>query len=249
MDLDRKPFQGVLNIVRFNRWKYIFSLFLLLIMSCIYLNSNSLYQSIFLVLILVLAFFLSVSLLISYIVYDYSSLYQLPWLPNLEKQNVLNVNAGFDEISDFLKEKYPEITLIKSDFFNSERHTEPSIQRARKIYPPQSDVVLINTEKIDFESDMFDSILLFFAAHEVRNEQERIAFFKELNRILKPEGKIYITEHLRDWVNFIPYSVGFFHFYSKNNWSKIVHSSDLKIEKEIKTTPFVSTFILTKNGN
>jgi hypothetical protein len=78
---------------------------------------------------------------------------------------------------------------------------------------------------------------------------ERIAFFKELNRILKPEGKIYITEHLRDWVNFIPYSVGFFHFYSKNNWSKIVHSSDLKIEKEIKTTPFVSTFILTKNGN
>ena len=90
---------------------------------------------------------------------------------------------------------------------------------------------------------------MFFAAHEVRNEQERIAFFKELNRILKPEGKIYITEHLRDWVNFIPYSVGSFHFYSKNNWSKIVHSSDLKIEKEIKTTPFVSTFILTKNGN
>ena len=249
MDLDRKPFQGVLNIVRFNRWKYIFSLFLLLIMSCIYLNSNSLYQTIWLILILFLVFLLSVSLLISYVVYDYSALYQLPLLPNLQKQNVLNVNAGFDEISDFLKEKYSEITLIKSDFFDSERHTEPSIQRARKIYPPQSDIVLINTEKIDFESNKFDSILLFFAAHEVRNEQERIAFFKELNRILKPEGKIYITEHLRDWVNFIPYSVGFFHFYSKNNWSKIVHSSDLKIEKEIKTTPFVSTFILTKNGN
>lgn len=249
MDLDRKPFQGVLNIIRFNCWKYIFSLFLLLVMCCLYLNSNSLYQTIFLILILVLAFFLSISLLISYVVYDYSALYQLPWLPNLERQNVLNVNAGFDEISDFLKEKYPEITLIKSDFFDSERHTEPSIQRARKIYPPQSDIVLINTEKIDFESNKFDSILLFFAAHEVRNEQERIAFFKELNRILKPEGKIYITEHLRDWVNFIPYSVGFVHFYSKNNWSKIVHSSDLKIEKEIKTTPFVSTFILTKNGN
>lgn len=249
MDLDRKPFQGVLNIIRFNRWKYIFSLFLLLIMSCVYLNSNSLFETIWLILILVLVFFLSVSLLISYVVYDYSALYQLPWLPNLEKQNVLNVNAGFDEISNFLKVKYPEITLVKSDFFDSERHTEPSIQRARRIYSQQSDVVLINTEKIDFESNMFDSIILFFAAHEVRNEQERIAFFKELNRILKLEGKIYITEHLRDWVNFIPYSVGFFHFYSKNSWSKIVHSSDLNIEKEIKTTPFVSTFILTKNGS
>lgn len=248
MDLDRKPFQGVLNIIRFNSWKYIFSLFLLLVMCCLYLNSNSLYQTIFLVLILVFTFFLSISLLISYIVYDYSALYQLPWLPNLEKQNVLNVNAGFDEISDFLKEKYPEITLIKSDFFDSERHTEPSIQRARKIYPPHSDVVLINTEKNDFESNKFDLIILFFAAHEVRNEQERIAFFKELSRVLKPEGKIYITEHLRDWVNFIPYSVGFFHFYSKNSWSKTFKSSDLKIEKEIKTTPFVSTFILTKNG-
>ena len=164
------------------------------------------------------------------------SLAEAFWLKLVDQLRLFNVSLE-------------SIKRIKSDFFDSERHTEPSIQRARKIYPPQSDVVLINTEKIDFESDMFDSILLFFAAHEVRNEQERIAFFKELNRILKPEGKIYITEHLRDWVNFIPYSVGFFHFYSKNNWSKIVHSSDLKIEKEIKTTSFVSTFILTKNGN
>jgi len=249
MDLDRKPFQGVLNIIRFNSWKYIFSLTLLLVACCLYFYSNPLCHSLLLVLILVIVFFLSISILISYCIYDYSTLYHLTWLPNLEKHTVLNVNAGFDEVSDFLKVKFPEISLVKSDFFDSKRHTEPSIKRARKIYPPQADLVSIKTEKIDFESNKFDSIILFFAAHEVRNEQERIAFFKELNRVLKNDGKIYVTEHLRDWVNFIPYSFDIFHFYSKNNWYKTFKLSDLKIEKEIKTTPFVTTFILTKNGN
>ncbi|MFM7683758.1 MAG: methyltransferase, partial [Bacteroidota bacterium] len=90
MDLDRKPFQGVLNIIRFNSWKYIFSLTLLLVACCLYFYSNPVYQSLLLVLILVIAFFLSDSILISYYIYDYSSLYHLSWLLNIEKQSVLN---------------------------------------------------------------------------------------------------------------------------------------------------------------
>ena len=99
------------------------------------------------------------------------------------------------------------------------------------------------------ESNSADKILLILAAHEIRNGNERIAFFKELNRIIKPTGQIYVTEHLRDTANFIAYNIGFFHFYSKKSWLDTFAKANLAISQEIKQTPFISTFILVKNGN
>jgi hypothetical protein len=44
------------------------------------------------------------------------------------------------------------------------------------------------------------------------------------------------------------YNFGFFHFHSKNTWLKTFHRSGLTITNEIKITPFITTFILDKNG-
>ena len=98
---------------------------------------------------------------------------------------------------------------------------------------------------------MTRSILVFviLAAHEIREEQERIQFFKELRRIVKSKGSIYITEHLRDIPNFLAYNIGFFHFYTRSTWLKTFQKAALNVEKEIKITPFISTFILSKNGS
>jgi hypothetical protein len=90
---------------------------------------------------------------------------------------------------------------------------------------------------------------LFLAAHEIRNDSERIIFFKELSRILTPEGKVIVTEHLRDIPNFLTYNIGFLHFHSKATWYKTFATAGLAVNKEIKTTPFISTFILTKYGS
>jgi len=70
-----------------------------------------------------------------------------------------------------------------------------------------------------------------------------------LHRIIKPDGEIYISEHLRDTANFIAFTIGFLHFYSKNTWFKTFSTAKLSLKKEIKTTLFTSTFILHKNGN
>ena len=107
----------------------------------------------------------------------------------------------------------------------------------------------VSTEKLPFQDNSFDFSLAILAAHEIRNKEERVLFFKELNRVTKPSGQIFITEHLRDLNNFLAYNIGFFHFHSHSEWSEIFEKANVKVEKEIKITPFISTFILSKNGN
>ena len=249
MEIKRKPFQGVLNIVRFNRLKYLLSGFLIVFL----LSINSLippyFQFISLLLVIVIGFFITFSLLISYLIYDCSSLYQLKWIPDLNSKDVLNINAGFDEVSGILQGKSPSLKLTISDFFNLQKHTERAIRRARAIYPILPNTIAVDTHHLPFSDHSFDYVIAFFSAHEIRDKNERVTFFKEINRVLKPGGKIYVTEHLRDVANFIPYSIGFFHFYPKNTWIQTFTQSNLKIDEDVKITPFVTTFILSKDGD
>src|SRR5690606_22198176 len=99
---------------------------------------------------------------------------------------------------------------------------------------------------LPFPDSSFDYCLAIFSAHEIRNEDERKAFFSELSRISKSEGQIIVTEHLRDLNNFMAYTIGFFHFHSKSSWLKIFEASSLKVKQTIKSTPFITTFILEK---
>jgi ubiquinone/menaquinone biosynthesis C-methylase UbiE len=101
---------------------------------------------------------------------------------------------------------------------------------------------------LPFADNSFNKVLAIFSAHEIRNDEERVAFFKELRRVTKPSGQILVTEHLRDVNNFLAYTVGFMHFFSKASWRDTFRKSDLNIVEEIKTTAFVTTFILAKNG-
>ena len=161
---------------------------------------------------------------------------------------VLNINAGFDETSEIIKEKFPNTQLVVCDFYDESKHTEISIKRARNTYPSYPNTFAVTSDSLPFLNESFDSIIAIFSAHEIRNDQERIQFFSELNRVLKKNGKVYITEHLRDFPNFIAYTIGFFHFHSGRTWRKTFSASQFKISKKLKTTPFVNTFILEKNG-
>ncbi|MEP2239503.1 MAG: methyltransferase domain-containing protein [Maribacter sp.] len=239
----------MINILRFNWHFYVIAAVLLLfalglqIIAPFYLQ-RILFWSALLGIITII-----VSLLVSYYIYDYSSLYQLSWLPNLNDKKVLNINAGFDETSEIIRGDFPNIDLTICDFYDSEKHTEVSIERARLLYPPSSNTVKVNTHNLPFKDKTFSVVIAMFSAHEIRNTEERELFFKELKRVMKEDGQIFVTEHLRDSYNFIAYTIGFFHFYSKSNWLKIFKNGGLRLVKEGKTTPFVSTFILQKNGD
>ena len=47
--------------------------------------------------------------------------------------NITNINAGFDETSYILDDKFPNATIKAFDFYDAEKHTEASIKRARKV--------------------------------------------------------------------------------------------------------------------
>jgi ubiquinone/menaquinone biosynthesis C-methylase UbiE len=245
----RKPFQGVGNIIRFNWHFYVLSLsaiiFLLILAN--YLNEN--YKSYLYLFCFFIFLPIFISLCVSYYVYDVSKLYSLNWIDDSDKKiNIININAGFDETSVLLKEKFAFAQLAVLDFYDSTKHTEISIMRARNAYPPHPNTITVTTNQLPFEDNSADKIFVIFAAHEIRNDEERIVFFKELKRILKPNGQIIVTEHLRDIPNFLAYNIGFLHFYSKQTWIITFLSANLNLKKEQKITSFISTFTLTKNG-
>lgn len=246
----RKPFQGIVNIVRFNWHLYAIALSIILVLFFIACYLDKSFQTIIYVFCFLIFMTTFISLLASFYVYDFSELYKLYWIEKNDKEKtILNINAGFDETSQLLSEKFDTAKLVVLDFYNPEKHTEVSIKRARKAYTPFPNTKEIETTNLKLDDNSVDKIIVIFSAHEIRDENERLLFFKELNRIINLRGQIYITEHLRDIPNFLVYNIGSFHFYSKASWRKTFQATNLTITKEIKLNPFVSNFILEKNGN
>ena len=249
MSMKRTRYQGVLNIVRFNPYFFIMSFVAgLVLMASMFLSSG--WFSTLLGLCLVgLTYSLVVSLAISHWIYDLSHIYRIPWVRDTatdRKSTWLNINAGFDEITPTLRNKFPHVRLRTMDFYDPLKHTEPSIARARSIYPPPGETEKISCHSLPTEDVSVDRIIAMFSLHEIRGRSERVTMLRELHRVLDDEGEIYITEHLRDMQNFAAYSLGAFHFHTRKEWLNNFRASKLMVKDEMKTTPFVTTFILTK---
>lgn len=248
MGLDRKPLQGVLNIIRFNWQFYVIAGLVIAVLGASVDFIPEPFRMLVVLGTILAALMISISLIGSFYIYDISNLYKFPWLPNLDAKTVLNINAGFDETSSLLKKKHPAVELTVCDFYDPEKHTEVSIKRARNAYPPLEGTISVSTEKLPLADHSFDTTLAFFSAHEIRDSGERVQFFKELARVTKPNGEIIVTEHLRDLNNFAIYTVGFFHFHSCGTWRDTFQQANLAVTEEIKTTRFITTFVLAKTG-
>jgi hypothetical protein len=243
----RKPFQGVGNIIRFN-WHFyaIAALFisLLLVMSEFFYPD---YRHVFLLVAFAVVFSTTVSLFVSYYVYDVSDLYNFTWTEKLKAQQpaaIVNIHAGFDETSAIISHIFPRASLFVFDFYDAAKHTEVSIARARKAYAPFPGTISINTANLPLKSNNVGFIFNIFALHEIRNREERIAFLKMQKEKLKPNGRCIVVEHLRNVPNFLAYNIGFFHFLSQTEWLNNFREAGLAVVETATHTPFVSVFIL-----
>ena len=247
MERIRTPFQGVWNIVRFNWHLYALAIALLTLTLFAIPYLPGTLAAIAIAGCCAILLSLSVSLIVSHYIYDRSSLYQLNFIDGISVtgyDSLVNIHAGFDETSVLLQDKYPGAHLSVFDFYDPAKHTEISIKRARKAWPAFTGTQQITTGKLPLQDRSVHVIFLLFAAHEIRNDAERIAFFQELQRVLQPGGRIVITEHLRDLPNFLAYNIGFFHFLPRSVWMNTFSRSGFTTAQEIKTTPFITTFIL-----
>ena len=242
----RKPFQGVWNIIRFN-WHFyaISAIGIIAVLGA--LPYLPLFLNGFILLIITFSLLtIVVSLIISYYIYDVSNLYDLSWIKSeVKNPTIVNINAGFDETSGLIKSKIPDVHLKVLDFYDPLKHTEVSIKRARKAYPEIPGTISVTTQKIPLKTDSVDIVVAMLSAHEIRANEERIQFFKELRRIKKLDGQLYVIEHLRDVPNFLAYNIGFLHFHSRKTWEQTFEAANLKVVEEIKITPFISKFKLT----
>jgi ubiquinone/menaquinone biosynthesis C-methylase UbiE len=246
MELKRRKFQGVLNILSFNRHFYVIGLMVLAftLAALLFFKVPN-----FWIWIMAAAFLygLIMPLVTSAYVYDFSGYYDFKWLKKLhltdqKPKQIVNINAGFDETSFILKSNFPEATLKVFDFYNAKQHTEPAIVRARKVSMVYPDTLQIKSDEIPLEDQSVDIIFLLSAAHEIRTHKEKVAFLRECHRICKPNGNIITVEHLRDFPNFFAFTIGFTHFFSKKVWEKAFQEAGFSSFEERKFTPFMSIF-------
>lgn len=151
MERMRSPFQGVSNIIRFNWHFYVLSAGLIFLLSGLKTIAPHPYDVYLTVLAVLTAVSVLLSLLTSFYIYDVSSLYILSWLDFINSdrcQEMVTIHAGFDETSALLQRKFPKANLHVFDFYNPELHTEVSIKRARKAYPPYPGTTAIETSAI-----------------------------------------------------------------------------------------------------
>ncbi len=183
MEIKRRNFQGVLNILSFNRHFYVYGLItLVLIIGSRHIISWP--DSLYLVVIFAFIYGLIMPLLVSAYVYDFSGFYTFDWLKkmNIEdtKDNLnLNINAGFDETSFIIAKLLPLSKLQVYDFYNASQHTEPAIIRARKVSLVYPNTRQINSNSIPLPDHSVDNVFLISAIHEIRRHDEKLQFLKE----------------------------------------------------------------------
>jgi len=246
MEEKRRKFQGVLNILSFNRHFYTFGLTVLAVLFV----SHFLIRWPDIVFWLIVAAFLYgliMPLIVSAYVYDFSGYYKFHWLKNLIADDervklIINVNAGFDETSFIIKNKFPQSDLKVFDFYNAKQHTEPAIKRARKVSLVYPDTQQVASNSIPLKDKTVDIVFLLSALHEIRSHEEKVQFLKECYRLCKPDGKVIMVEHLRDFANFLAFSIGFTHFFSRSAWKKAFERAGFSSFQESKFTPFMSIF-------
>ncbi len=166
MERIRKPLQGVKNIIRFNWHFYLLSLGLILLTSLLnifFSGSYLIYGKMLLCSLIIVTTIISI--LISFYIYDLSDLYKLQWLDRVAmgtKGQIVNIHSGFDETSILLKEKFPDAELTVLDFYDPLKHTEISIKRARKAYPPFENTISVSTRDLALNDDSADNIFVIF---------------------------------------------------------------------------------------
>lgn len=249
--LKRGAFQGVWTIIRFNWHLHAIATASIAILVAGAVFLSGLPALVCGVLAMAAASCVLVSLLATWHAYDASGLYQLSWItPELKHaRHAANIHAGFDETTALLKSAFPDVDWRVFDFYDPSRHTEISIRRARRAHPPQPDTMAIRTDHIPLPDSSLDLALLMLAAHEIRDHDERVAFFRELKRVIEPGGRVIVTEHLRDPANIAAYTIGAWHFHSRAEWLSTFREGGFRVSREFHNNLLITTFVLEPDAN
>lgn len=245
----RHPYQGVLQIVRFNWPRYLVPTACIGAAAFVHPLLTPQGSILLLAATVPLMFWTFSSVLVSHYIYDCSRLYDLAWLPRAVKRSPrrwLSIHCGFDEFSPLLAAQFPTAAGQQIDIFDPHSMTENSIRRARRAQLGMAYPVTARFDALPFKSGIFDTVFCIFAAHELRRRDDRVRLFAEIGRLLDAGGALVLVEHLRDWPNFLAFGPGFLHFHSWRAWQHAASEAGLKLRSEFPFTPFVRIAIFRR---
>jgi len=245
--LTRKPYQGVMQILRFNWRMYLATaggvLGAALVWPLLHADGRA-------ALVLCAApplFWMVASLAVSHYVYDRFPLYDLHWLERAlthAPRRWINIHAGWDETSGLLRAVFPDAIGEAVDLFDPRVMTEASIRRAHRSGAVPVSATPARYDALPFENATVGAAFVIFAAHELRRKEQRMKFFREISRVLTRSGECLVVEHARDRWNFLAFGPGFLHFFPQREWRRAAQQAGLAVRNEFELTQFVHVFVL-----
>ncbi len=247
--MTRGPYQGVVQILQFNRRMYAATTAALVgcWLAAAFLPAAG--RIALLIASAPAAFWLAMSLAVSHYVYDRFPLYDLGWLERAllrTPRRWLNVHSGWDETSELLESVFPGADGQVADIFDPQVMTEISIRRAHRMNRSAMISKPARYDALPFGAGTFDAAFAIFAAHELRRLDQRVQLFREIARILVAGGEFVLIEHARDWRNFLAFGPGFLHFFSPHAWRSVARGAGLMVRTEFRMTPFVRVYLLRR---
>jgi SAM-dependent methyltransferase len=245
----RGPFDGVLQIVRYNWSLYVAAIFgsVFVVGLVVVVHPPTVLAGLLVLGAVAALFWLALSLAVSHYVYDRSDLYRWQWIRERIAPNpghVVNIHAGLDETSVALQEMYPAAEVTILDIYDAADMPEPSIARARREDRSRLASVKADFRKLPLLTASADLVTVIFVAHELRRPASKEAFFRDLARVIKPGGSVLLVEHLRDAWNLLAFGPGAFHFFPRSEWLRVAGVCGFRLEAEIRRTPFVRALVL-----
>jgi SAM-dependent methyltransferase len=191
------------------------------------------------------------SVVASWIVYDWSRLSRWEWIREalaFRPHTWLNLHSGFDESTPAVQRLLAPSPGRVFDIFDPVEMSEPSISRARRVCRPAVEAEPVDFRRLPAAEASIDVAFLLMSAHELRSETARGTLFGELHRVLSPDGRLIVAEHLRDWANFAAFGPGFLHFFSRRTWARSFARARFVIDREFAITPFIRVFVLRRSA-
>lgn len=245
--MKRGRLQGVLAIVRFNWPFYVASCLVIIAGALLGLHLSGWLAAIVLTGVAIAFWLTLASLFASWWVYDASDLHRYGWLSGAAGKSSgrwINAHSGFDETTLALKERLPGEWIVL-DHFDPVCMSEPSIHRAKKLYPPLPGTLASPFDRWPVENASIDGICGLLAIHELRTHADRVKWFAEARRVLTDDGRVILIEHVRDAANFIVFGPGFLHFHSVRTWRRSWQEAGFRLSESFRISPWLRVFILT----
>jgi ubiquinone/menaquinone biosynthesis C-methylase UbiE len=196
-------------------------------------------------------------LVASFFVYDWGNRREydrLAELGNLAQANVvIDITCGKLRGTRGLLARFQPSYYFLIDIYDGAKMTDAALRRARELEPPLRTEHRIyrqtgQANKLPLPHNWADLIYCNFSLHELQDATDRDAIFAEFARVLKPNGRLLLAEHGRDWLNFLTFGPGVFSFFSPTAWVRHMDQAGLTIQQHERWRGLVHLWVAGKKA-